>query len=337
MRVRDVEAEVARASDVIAWVRIGVLVVGLGIAAELDRRARRVPNEHWMGWSKPALFLIVLDLLLHGADLAVALTALAAVALASTSLIGTPTVRDLLRGSWLDALVLLIYVGGMTGLILGALTHGTHAMGSLFTAGADPMALLWWTWVLQILAIAFILLAYRVGLIYGGADAKALLWITLLLPGWRALPGNASCDLTCGLHLPPSLGLLLWTGLAFLMMPIGLTLLNLTRGAIRGTEDLRLAWHAVRRPIARASEGHVWVLTELMDHPDGTIIPHHRTRPEPRTHEATLDHIAALEAAGITEVWVTHKHPLLVFVLVAVPFYFLIGDPMALFERLVER
>ena len=161
----------------------------------------------------------------------------------------------------------------MTGLILGALTHGTHAMGSLFTAGADPMALLWWTWVLQILAIAFILLAYRVGLIYGGADAKALLWITLLLPGWRALPGNASCDLTCGLHLPPSLGLLLWTGLAFLMMPIGLTLLNLTRGAIRGTEDLRLAWHAVRRPIARASEGHVWVLTELMDHPDGTIIP----------------------------------------------------------------
>ena len=90
VRVRDVEAEVARASDVIAWVRIGVLVVGLGIAAELDRRARRVPNEHWMGWSKPALFLIVLDLLLHGADLAVALTALAAVALASTSLIGTP-------------------------------------------------------------------------------------------------------------------------------------------------------------------------------------------------------------------------------------------------------
>ena len=101
---------------------------------------------------------------------------------------------------------------------------------------------------------------------------------------------------------PPSLGLLLWTGLAFLMMPIGLTLLNLTRGAVRGTEDLRLAWHAVRRPIARASEGHVWVLTELMDHPDGTIIPHHRTRPEPRTHEATLDHIAALEGAGIPEV-----------------------------------
>ena len=49
MRVRDVEAEVARASDVIAWVRIGVLVVGLIV---MVMELMELDQESWWGESR---------------------------------------------------------------------------------------------------------------------------------------------------------------------------------------------------------------------------------------------------------------------------------------------
>ena len=49
--------------DIIAWTRMSVLILALGIAAWLDHKERRVPNEFWITWSKPAIFLWTLDLL----------------------------------------------------------------------------------------------------------------------------------------------------------------------------------------------------------------------------------------------------------------------------------
>ena len=55
-------------TEVISWTRLAVLFGALGIAAWLDHKDRRVPNNFWIRWSKPAIFLWTLDLLVAEAE-----------------------------------------------------------------------------------------------------------------------------------------------------------------------------------------------------------------------------------------------------------------------------
>ena len=74
--------------EVISWTRLIVLFWALGIAAWLDHKERRVPNEFWITWAKPAIFLWVLDLLNSEAQWYVFATAAGMVAYASVAVIG---------------------------------------------------------------------------------------------------------------------------------------------------------------------------------------------------------------------------------------------------------
>ena len=73
--------------SILGWTRISVLILAMGWAAWMDHKDRRVGNEHWMVWVKPALFLWALDLIAQEADWTIFLTASAVVAYASTSII----------------------------------------------------------------------------------------------------------------------------------------------------------------------------------------------------------------------------------------------------------
>ena len=108
---------------VLGWTRIVVLLLGMGIAAWMDHKKRRVANEHWIEWSKPAVFIWALDLMNQGADWTIYLTASGVVAYASISVFGRPTWGDARKGSRIDQLFLLGYVLSKTCEKLSSIGH----------------------------------------------------------------------------------------------------------------------------------------------------------------------------------------------------------------------
>ena len=100
---------------ILGWTRVAVLLLGMGWAAWMDHKTRRVANEHWIVWAKPAIFIWALDLMVQGADWTIYLTASAVIAYASVSVFGRPTIKDALNGSWMDRTLLFWYGASMIG------------------------------------------------------------------------------------------------------------------------------------------------------------------------------------------------------------------------------
>ena len=110
-------------TDLLGWSRIFALTLGMGWAAWMDHKERRVDNEHWLVWVKPALFLWALDLMNQGADWTIYLTASAVVAYASGAVLGRPSWKDLISGSKMDITVTIWYVISAIGLVMGAVLY----------------------------------------------------------------------------------------------------------------------------------------------------------------------------------------------------------------------
>jgi len=117
-----------------------------------------------------------------------------------------------------------------------------------------------------------------------------------------------------------------------LAIPFILLFLNIFRGHVRTFSDLMLAWHASKLPRSEVINRHVWLLTTLVEKPDGSIEVYHQKR-APRktpTDEQLSSALFELEEAGVEQVWVSQKLPLLVFLLPAIIPMVLLGDPMAM-------
>ena len=108
--------------------------------------------------------------------------------------------------------------------------------------------------------------------------------------------------------------------------------LNISRGHVRSFSDLMLAWHASKLPRSEVAERHVWLLTTLVEKPDGSLEVYHRKRAPRRTpsDEQLAAALSELEAAEVEQVWVSQKLPLLVFLFPAIIPMILLGDPMAI-------
>ena len=129
---------------ILGWTRVGVLLLGLGWAAWMVHKDRRVPNEHWIVWTKPALSIWALDLMVQGADWTIYLTAAAVVAYASVSVFGRPTLGDAINGSWMDRSFLLWYLAGGIGVVAGALEYQSTTPLDVLLNEGDPLGMLWW-------------------------------------------------------------------------------------------------------------------------------------------------------------------------------------------------
>ena len=318
---------------ILGWTRVAVLVLGMGWAAWMDHKQRRVPNDHWIVWAKPAVFIWALDLMTQGADWTIYLTAAGVVAYASVSVFGRPTLSDAVGGSWMDRWFLLWYAAAAAGAVAGALRYQDTTPLDAMLGEGDPLGVLWWKTAAVFAVVFFIDLAWRLRLLHGGADAKALMWVTLLFPSWATVP--VMMEVPGGLAvvaLPVSIALLIWGGLAFLAIPFIMLALNLKRGFITRLGDLKLAWHASMIPLDEVQRRHVWLLTDVMEHPDGTLHLVHQAR-APRTtpsDEALEAQVNRLRNEGVERVWVSFKMPLLVFLFPAVLPLVLLGDPTAL-------
>lgn len=318
---------------VLGWTRVLVLLLGMGWAAWMDHKERRVKNEHWLVWIKPAIFIWTLDLMLQGADWTIMLTASAVIAYASMSVIGRPSLKDILKGSKLDITVTLWYSVSLVGVICGAILYQESMPLEVLVGNDTSLGALWWKTLAVGASILIIDLAWRVRMIHGGADAKCLMWVAILVPSWSAVPLTySSATLDSIVSLPPAISLLMWGGFIFLLIPFIMLGKNLSDGNIKKLSDLRLAWHASMMPLKQVVESHVWLLSSVIEMPDGTTSVHHRTRAPSKTptNEQLLANVSALQEIGIESVWVSYKLPLLVFLFPAIIPLVLVGDPMSL-------
>lgn len=315
-------------AEVISWTRLIVLFWALGIAAWLDHKDRRVPNEFWMTWVKPAIFLWVLDLLNSEAEWYVFATAAGMVAYASVAVIGRPTFNDIFSGSRLDIAVSLWYLVGIAGVVQGLLLHSDESLLSVISGEASDTATLWWSTFAVFIPIFLVDMAWRMRLIHGGADCKGLMWVAILVPSWSSLPiMYPEAMESAVIAMPPAIALLVWGGLAFLALPIIMVLKNLKNG----NTTLKLIWHAERMHIDKVMNSHVWLLSSIAEMPSGEKKIIHRTRAPRRTptKEKLATEIEILKENGVEEVWITRKYPLLVFLWPAIIPLFLVGGPMA--------
>ena len=315
------------APQVIGVARAGTLLVGMGLAAWLDHLDRRVPNRHWLVWSQPVFLLWALDLMVRGADVAVWCTFLLPWSYASGAIIGRPSLADIKGGSRLDLGAVAVYAVALAGLAWGAQRHGQVEPLDLVLWNLAGAQALWWELIGVTLVLVVIDVAWRLRLLHGGADAKALMWVAMLLPTWGTLtwiqPGDAVV-----LALPPALSILLWGGLAFLLIPPWNMVRNFVRGDLKQAADFRHAFHAERMPLDEVTDAHVWMLSTVEVGLDGSERVVHRVR-APRktpTDEAVEEAIAALAALDVEQVWVTRKVPLLVVLWPACVLALLLGD-----------
>ncbi len=312
--------------EVLGWSRVGVLLLGMGWAAWMDHKARRVSNEHWLVWVKPAVFIWCLELLARGADWTVFLTASAIVAYASMAVIGRPTVKDILAGNREDILVSMWYLVSFVGVAFGMVKYSDVDLLDLLLGEGTGMVALYWTTLSGLLVIFVIDLGWRLRLIHGGADAKALMWVAILIPNWSTMPVITDYNRDIILQLPPAISLLMWGGLTFLLIPVVLVIRNLVQGNVKSLGDLRMFWHSTVMDLDKVQQSHVWLLTSMIEMPDGQMSVYHRTRAPRRTpsEQELSEQLATLQDNNIEEVWVSYKLPLLVFL-------FPVIIPMAVF------
>ena len=315
-------------TEVISWTRFLVLFTALGIAAWLDHKERRVPNEFWITWAKPAIFLWCLDLLVAEAGWYVFATAAGVVAYASIAIIGRPSIKDIISGGRMDIAVSIWYLIGIAGVIQGLLLHTNESILSVLTGDATSEATIWWSTFAVMIPLVLVELAWRMRLIHGGADCKGLMWVSILIPSWSSIPliYPKAMENTV-VAMPPAIALLVWGGLAFLILPILMVIRNLKDGQM----SLRLIWHAERMSIDRVIGSHVWLLTTIAEMPNGEKKIIHRTRAPRRTPSAEqlTKSIDTLKENGVEIVWITRKYPLIVFLWPAILPLVLIGGPMA--------
>lgn len=306
----------------------------MGIAAWLDHKDRRVPNQFWITWSKPAIFLWVLDLMNSEAEWYVYATAAGMVAYASVAVIGRPTIKDILSGNKLDIAVTLWYIIGVAGVVQGLLLHRDESIISVLAGDATYSATLWWSTFAVFIPILLVDIAWRLRFIHGGADCKGLMWVAILVPTWSSIPVifPQAMEKTV-IAMPPAIALLVWGGLTFLILPVIMVMKNIKNG----NTNLKMIWHAEKMHIDRIIDSHVWLLSSVAEMPNGEKKVIHKTRaPRKTPSKDKLEiQINALKENGVENVWVTRKYPLLVFLWPAIIPLFLLGGPMAYLMPLI--
>ena len=145
------------------------------------------------------------------------------------------------------------------------------------------MAGLYWSTLFGLVIIFVIDMSWRLRLIHGGADAKALMWVAILIPNWSTMPVITHYDTEIVLQLPPAISLLMWGGLSFLLIPVILMGKNIFNGNVKSLSDIRMFWHSTMIDLDNVQDSHVWLLSSVIEMPNGESKPYHKKRAPRRT------------------------------------------------------
>ena len=321
------------ASSLLAWLRVFVLVCCLSIAARSDYATLSVRDRHWLNWSVPVTVLLVAEMMFLKTAASNFYMVAALLAISSTALFDPPNPKEAGRWGPTETSLALVYLVGIVGLLVGVFQNADTDFVQLVLGNESPDTTLWWSMIAAFLTVLVYLSAWRFGLIQGGADAKALILLTLLMPSWTFLPEPFYVSEEALFKLPPSIVMFLWASAAFLLAPPVLLFQNVMSGNIASWTDLKMAWHATKRPTSEIGERPVWLLTEIIkDDESEKPLVIHRFLPSSNTPsvEELAPRLAELESHGIESVWIATKHPFIVYLFLAIAPLMLIGDPMGI-------
>jgi len=329
------------ADPLFSTLRISLLVLCMSAAARSDFRTLSVKDAHWIRWAIPASIVLLFEMASSDAGFENVCMAFALVAIFSFCFKSPPNPRKL--GEWdiQEATLSALYLLGALGLIGGAIAYSQTDFVDLVLGDESPNTTLWWSMIGAFLTAVAFYCSWRLGLIPGGADVKALILVTLFFPSWAFVPDQIYPLAEDPLfRMPPSMVMFVWAAAVFLIAPPVIFAHNATRGNITSVSDLKMAWHATKqkiseiRQLSEMDDNPSWILTEIIEkNGENTVV--NRILPSSKStigteREADLE---LLEEMGVDSVWITRKHPFLVYLFLAILPMLLLGDPLAYLIR----
>lgn len=329
------------ADPLLSTLRISILVLCMASAARSDFETLSVRDGHWVKWSVPVVLILIMEMTSQDLGLANVCMVFSVVAVFSFCFSYPPDPRNYREWNANEGLLSVVYALGLVGFAYGANTYSDTNFVDLVLGDESMETTLWWSMNGAFLTSVIYYASWRLGLIQGGADVKALILVTLVFPSWAFVPDQMYPLVDDPIfRMPPSMVLFIWAAAAFLIAPPIIFIQNAVRGNISSTSDLKMAWHATKRAISdiEASSGfeddQSWILTELIEK-NGEKTAVNRILPS-RRHlysQGRAMEFEALQELGLESVWITRKHPFLVYLFLAILPMLLLGDPLAYLIR----
>ena len=310
-------------------------------AARSDFETLSVRDRHWTRWSVPVVLILLVEMTSENMGIANFCMVFSLLAVFSFCFSEPPNPRDFRDWNQNQALLFVVYALGLVGFVYGAIVYSDTNFIDLVLGDESKKTTLWWSMNTAFLTSAIFYGSWRIGLIQGGADVKALILVTLVFPSWSFVPDQMYPLVEDPLfRMPPSMVLFIWAAAAFLVAPPIIFIQNAARGNITSISDLKMAWHATKRRISDVKEApdsesyQSWILTEAIEK-NGQMTVVDRILPSGRLSNTQDEEtqFELLESLGLDSVWITTKHPFLVYLFLAILPMLLLGDPLSYLIR----
>ena len=325
----------------LSTLRISILTIFMASAARSDFETLSVRDRHWTRWSVPVVLILLVEMTSENMGIANFCMVFSLLAVFSFCFSEPPNPRDFRDWNQNQALLFVVYALGLVGFVYGAIVYSDTNFIDLVLGDESKETTLWWRMNTAFLTSAIFYGSWRIGLIQGGADVKALILVTLVFPSWSFVPDQMYPLVEDPLfRMPPSMVLFIWAAAAFLVAPPIIFIQNAARGNITSISDLKMAWHATKRRISDLKEApdsesyQSWILTEAIEK-NGQMTVVDRILPSRRLSNTQDEdtQFELLESLGLDSVWITTKHPFLVYLFLAILPMLLLGDPLSYLIR----
>ncbi len=325
----------------LSTLRISILTIFMASAARSDFETLSVRDRHWTRWSVPVVLILLVEMTSENMGIANFCMVFSLLAVFSFCFSKPPNPRDFRDWNQNQALLFVVYALGLVGFVYGAIVYSDTNFIDLVLGDESKKTTLWWSMNTAFLTSAIFYGSWRIGLIQGGADVKALILVTLVFPSWSFVPDQMYPLVEDPLfRMPPSMVLFIWAAAAFLVAPPIIFIQNAARGNITSISDLKMAWHATKRRISDVKEApdsesyQSWILTEAIEK-NGQMTVVDRILPSRRLSNTQDEEtqFELLESLGLDSVWITTKHPFLVYLFLAILPMLLLGDPLSYLIR----
>ena len=329
------------ADPLLSTLRISILTIFMAVAARSDFDTLSVRDRHWIRWSAPVVLILLVEMVSENMGLANFCMVFSLVAVFSFCFSGPPNPRDFRDWNKNHALLSVVYALGLVGFLYGANAYSDTNIIDLVLGDESREKTLWWSMNGAFLTSVIFYGSWRIGLIQGGADVKALILVTLVFPSWSFIPDQMYPLVEDPLfRMPPSMVLFIWAAAAFLVAPPIIFIQNAARGNISSLSDIMMAWHATKRRISDLRQApdsasyQSWILTEAIEK-NGEMTAVDRILPSRRLSNAQDEdkQLELLQELGLDSVWITTKHPFLVYLFLAILPMLLLGDPLSFLIR----
>jgi len=177
---------------------------------------------------------------------------------------------------------------------------------------------------IALLMIVFFILLYLFDIIKGGADAKAVICLAILFPWYPVVSsGIPIIEPLFGdalNYFPFALSVLFVAALISIFIPIYFLIKNISNGNKISTRS----FVGFTIPMNEVEKHFVWLIEWVEEG---------KTRfsaRKPRSSETLSADLAALQALGIKDAWVTYKIPFIIPLTIGILFVLIIGNPLFL-------